>query len=93
MLVELGIVLGRQKITFAYQNVSPETVLNVNLRNGDKELYFWRGLLGRWAVPAHGGRADPLQNVWFCKLLLLFEIESKTDSGLKRHCCLRFTYV
>jgi hypothetical protein len=26
-------------------------------------------------------------NVWFCKTLLLFEIESKTDLGLKRHSC------
>ena len=28
-----------------------------------------------------------MDNVWFCKTLLLFEIESKTDLGLKRHTC------
>ncbi len=28
-----------------------------------------------------------MNNVWFCKPLLLFEIESKTVSGVKRHRC------
>jgi hypothetical protein len=28
-----------------------------------------------------------MDNVWFCKTLLLFEVESKTDLGLKRHSC------
>ena len=28
-----------------------------------------------------------LDNVWFCKILLLFQVESKTDVGLKRHSC------
>jgi hypothetical protein len=25
--------------------------------------------------------------VWYCKLLLLFEIESRTDDGIERHKC------
>ena len=28
-----------------------------------------------------------MDNVWFCKILLLFQVESKTDLGLKRHSC------
>ena len=24
-------------------------------------------------------------NLWFCKILLLFQVESKTDLGMKRH--------
>jgi hypothetical protein len=29
-----------------------------------------------------------MDNVWFCKVLLLFQVESNTDLGLKRHVCL-----
>ena len=28
-----------------------------------------------------------MDNVWFCKVLLLFEVESKTDLGWKKHSC------
>ena len=28
-----------------------------------------------------------MDNVWFCKILLLFQVESKTDLSLKRHSC------
>ena len=28
-----------------------------------------------------------MDNVWFFKILLLFQVESKTDLGLKRHSC------
>jgi hypothetical protein len=28
-----------------------------------------------------------MDNVWFCKLLLLFEVESKSDIGFKKHLC------
>ena len=28
-----------------------------------------------------------MDNVWFCKILLLFQVESKTDVGPKRHSC------
>jgi hypothetical protein len=28
-----------------------------------------------------------MDNVWYCKLLLLFEIESRTDDGMKLHKC------
>jgi hypothetical protein len=28
-----------------------------------------------------------MDNIWFCKLLLLFTIETKTDAGMKKHAC------
>ncbi len=28
-----------------------------------------------------------MDNMWYCKLLLLFEIESRTDDGMKLHKC------
>jgi hypothetical protein len=28
-----------------------------------------------------------IDNIWFCKLLLLFPIETKTDAGMKEHAC------
>jgi hypothetical protein len=28
-----------------------------------------------------------VENIWFCKVLLLFTIETKTDAGIKRHTC------
>jgi hypothetical protein len=28
-----------------------------------------------------------MDNVWFCKVLLLFQVESNADLGLKRHSC------
>jgi hypothetical protein len=28
-----------------------------------------------------------IDNIWFCKLLLLFTIETKTDAGMKKHAC------
>ena len=28
-----------------------------------------------------------IDNIWFCKLLLLFTIETKTDAGMKKHEC------
>ena len=36
---------------------------------------------------AHGAFELRMDNVWYCKLLLLFEIESRTDDGIKRHKC------
>jgi hypothetical protein len=33
-----------------------------------------------------------IDNIWFCKLLLLFTIETKTDAGMKKHAC-AFVYV
>ena len=28
-----------------------------------------------------------MDNIWFCKILLLFQVELKTDFGMKRHSC------
>jgi hypothetical protein len=28
-----------------------------------------------------------IDNVWFCKLLLLFKIDTMTDAGMKKHDC------
>jgi hypothetical protein len=36
---------------------------------------------------ARGAFELRMDDVWFCKLLLLFEIVSKTDAGLERHAC------
>jgi hypothetical protein len=36
---------------------------------------------------AHGAFELRMDNVWFCKVLLLFQVESNTDVGLKRHSC------
>ena len=36
---------------------------------------------------SHGAFELRMDNVWFCKILLLFQVESKTDHGLKRHSC------
>ena len=36
---------------------------------------------------SHGAFQLRMDNVWFCKVLLLFQIESKTDLGWKRHSC------
>ena len=43
-------------------------------------------------LPSKGFRSElvmqlRMDNVWFCKVLLLFEIESKSDIGLERHAC------
>ena len=36
---------------------------------------------------SHGAFQLRMDNVWFCKVLLLFQVESNTDLGLKRHSC------
>ncbi len=36
---------------------------------------------------ADGGFRLSIDNVWFCKVLLLFSFESRTDSGTKDHEC------
>ncbi len=36
---------------------------------------------------SHGAFELRMDNVWFCKVLLLFQVESNTDVGLKRHSC------
>lgn len=36
---------------------------------------------------SHGAFEFRMDNVWFCKVLLLFQIDSKTDLGWKRHSC------
>ena len=36
---------------------------------------------------SHGAFELRMDNVWFCKVLLLFQVESKADSGWKRHSC------
>jgi hypothetical protein len=36
---------------------------------------------------SHGAFELRMDNIWFCKVLLLFQIESKTDLGWKRHSC------
>ena len=36
---------------------------------------------------SHGAFELRMDNVWFCKVLLLFQVESNTDSGRKRHSC------
>ena len=36
---------------------------------------------------SHGAFELRMDNVWFCKILLLFQVESKADLGLKRHSC------
>ena len=36
---------------------------------------------------SHGAFELRMDNVWFCKILLLFQVESKTDVGQKRHSC------
>ncbi len=35
----------------------------------------------------HGAFQLRMDNVWFCKLLLLFEIESKSDISFTKHLC------
>ncbi len=36
---------------------------------------------------SHGAIQLRMDIVWFCKVLLLFEIESKSDIGFERHAC------
>ena len=36
---------------------------------------------------SHGAFQLRMDNVWFCKILLLFQVESETDVGQKRHSC------
>ena len=36
---------------------------------------------------SHGAFELRMDNVWFCKVLLLFQVESNTDLGPKRHSC------
>ena len=36
---------------------------------------------------SHGAFELRMDNIWFCKILLLLQVESKTDLGLKRHSC------
>ena len=36
---------------------------------------------------SHGAFELRMDNVWFCKVLLLFQIESKTELGWKKHSC------
>ena len=36
---------------------------------------------------SHGAFELRMDNVWFCKVLLLFQIESKTDLDWKKHSC------
>ncbi len=36
---------------------------------------------------SHGAFELRMENVWFCEILLLFQVQSKTDIGLKRHSC------
>jgi hypothetical protein len=36
---------------------------------------------------SHGAFQLRMDDVWFCKVLLLFEIESKSDIGFERHSC------
>ncbi len=36
---------------------------------------------------SHGAFKLRIDNVWFCKLLLLFKIDTKTDSGMKKIDC------
>ena len=36
---------------------------------------------------SHGAYELRMDNVWFCKVLLLFEVESKTDLGWKKYSC------
>ncbi len=36
---------------------------------------------------SHGAFEIRMDNVWFCKILLLFQVGSKPDLGLKRHSC------
>ncbi len=36
---------------------------------------------------SHGAFALRMDNIWFCKVLLLFQIDSNTDLGWKRHSC------
>ena len=36
---------------------------------------------------SHGAFELRMDNVWFCKILLLFQVESETDVGQKRHSC------
>jgi hypothetical protein len=36
---------------------------------------------------AHRAFQLRMDNMWYCKLLILFEIESRTDDGMKLHKC------
>ncbi len=36
---------------------------------------------------SHGAFELRMDNIWFCKVLLLFQVESKADLGWKRHSC------
>jgi hypothetical protein len=36
---------------------------------------------------SHGAFELRMDNIWFCKVLLLFQIDSNTDLGWKRHSC------
>ena len=36
---------------------------------------------------SHGAFELRMDNVWFCKILLLFQVESETGVGQKRHSC------
>jgi hypothetical protein len=36
---------------------------------------------------SHGAFELRLDNIWFCKVLLLFQVESRSDLGWKRHSC------
>ncbi len=36
---------------------------------------------------SHGAFELRMDNVWLCKVLLLFQVESNTELGLKRHSC------
>ena len=42
---------------------------------------------------SHGAFELRMDNVWFCKVLLLFQVESNTDLGPKRHSCAFVTVV
>jgi hypothetical protein len=36
---------------------------------------------------SHGAFELRMDNIWFCKVLLLFQVESRSDLGWKRHSC------
>ena len=53
------------------------------LRGSDRKVFVFIQPPGI----SHGAFELRMDNVWFCKVLLLFQVESKTDLDWKKHSC------
>ncbi len=65
------------------QRVSSYPFPNKKLRGSNRQDF----VLIRPPGIARGEFELRMDNVWYCRLLLLFEIKSRTDDGIKRHKC------